>query len=279
MDSTTERLLLGVGGGAARLVWRAGRPLRFATTTLANGAVATVTFVAPRTTAALVRRGRRDRVLLARWWNDLFRLVVGQVVDALLRAVDLTSLVREHVEIDALAAGLDVDAVVARVDLDAVVARLDLDAVVRRLDLDAVVRRLDLDAVIAGVDLDAAVAGVDLERVVERIDVDRIVGQVDVDAVVSRVDLDRVLASLDVDQVAARLDVDAVLARVDLVGIAREVMDALDLPEIIRSSTGALTSDTVRAVRTEAMAADGAVSGAVDRLLRRGGAARRPAVP
>jgi hypothetical protein len=252
VDPTTERLLLGAGGGAARLVWRAGRPARRATSVLLRGGVSVLTLVAPRSTTALVRRGRRERVLLARRWNELVREVVGRVVDALVQTIDLTALVREHVEIDALAAGLDVDAVVARVDLD---------AVVRRLDLDALVERVDLDRVVAGVDLDRAVQRVDL------------------DAVVRRVDIEPVLAELDVDGVAARIDLDAVIARLDLVGIARGVLDELDLPEIIRTSTGALTSDTVRAVRSEAMAADGAVSGAVDRLLHRGGAARPPGSP
>jgi hypothetical protein len=59
------------------------------------------------------------------------------------------------------------------------------------------------------------------------------------------------------------------VGRVDVVAIAREVVDAIDLPEIIRHSTGALTSDTVRSVRTETRHADAVVAGVVDRLLRR----------
>ena len=55
----------------------------------------------------------------------------------------------------------------------------------------------------------------------------------------------------------------------DLLGIAREVVDGIDLAEIIRQSTGALTSDSVRTIRTEAMHADDVLSGVVDRVLRR----------
>jgi hypothetical protein len=44
-------------------------------------------------------------------------------------SLDLTELVRTHVDLDALAAGINVDAVVARADVDAVVARADVDAV------------------------------------------------------------------------------------------------------------------------------------------------------
>lgn len=261
MDERTGRLLLGAGSGVARLVWASARPVRAVTSTALQGGVAVVTLVAPRTAAALVRQGRRERVRLLRRWNGLLEALVGEVLDALLRSIDLTALVRDHVDVDALAGGLDVDAVVATVDLD---------AVVRRLDLDAIVARVDLDRVVAGVDLDA---------VVRRVDLDAAVGRVDLDAVVRRVDIEPVLAEVDIDGVAARLDLDAVISRVDLVGIARAVLDELDLPEIIRNSTGALTSDTVRAVRTEAMAADGVVSGAMDRLLHRGTAAQPPATP
>jgi hypothetical protein len=59
------------------------------------------------------------------------------------------------------------------------------------------------------------------------------------------------------------------VARLDLVGIAQSVIDAIDLPEIVRESTGALSSDAVRAVRDESRRADDRVAGLFDRLLRR----------
>ena len=66
------------------------------------------------------------------------------MVEASLTAIDVTELVRTHVDLDALAADIDVDAVIARADVDAVVARTDLDAVVARVDVEAVLDRLDL---------------------------------------------------------------------------------------------------------------------------------------
>jgi hypothetical protein len=57
----------------------------------------------------------------------------------------------------------------------------------------------------------------------------------------------------------------------DLVGLAQEVIDGVDLPELIRESTGSMASDGVREVRMHGIAADEAVGRAVDRLfLRRG---------
>ena len=79
---------------------------------------------------------------------------------------------------------------------------------------------------------------------------------------------------LEIDPV----DLDAVVRRLDLVGIAQSVIDAIDLPEIMRESTGALSSDAVRAVREESRKADDRVTGLVDRLLRRS-ATSAPATP
>jgi hypothetical protein len=72
--------------------------------------------------------------------------------------------------------------------------------------------------------------------------------------------------------------VNAVLARIDLVGIAEEVIDAVDLPEIIRESTGSMASETVRGARMQGIHADEAVGRAVDRILLRRGR-RHPGGP
>ena len=66
------------------------------------------------------------------------------------------------------------------------------------------------------------------------------------------------------------------LAKVDLVGLAEQVIDGVDLPELIRESTGSMASDTVRGVRMRGIEADQTVSQAMDRLFRRP-SARRPA--
>jgi hypothetical protein len=132
--------------------------------------------------------------------------------------------------------------------------------------------------------LEQVLRRVDLADVVHRhVDLDRIVAEVDIDAVASRLDIDTVAARLDIDAVAARLDlatlVTAALAQVDLVAIAEQVIDAVDLPEIIRESSGALTSDTVRGTRMRSAAADQALARVRDRFLPHRDGARHQAVP
>ena len=190
--------------------------------------------------------------------------LVPDVTRAVLARLDVPALVREFVDLDRLAALLDVDAVVARVDLDAVLDRVDVDAIAAKLDLDAVAARLDLDTLVDKVDVSRVIDRVDLDAIVARVDLDRAVGRVDLDAVVARVDLDRAVD---------RVDVDRVIARTDLAGLARYVVQEIDLPGLLRASTGSVSSEMVRSVRDQGADADRAVERIVDRLLHR--AARR----
>ncbi|MGE5227352.1 MAG: hypothetical protein ACM3OO_10815 [Planctomycetaceae bacterium] len=145
-----------------------------------------------------------------------------------------------------------------------------LEAVLDQLDLTAIVReRVDLDDVVAGVDIDAVIGRVDVQGIAEGLDIDAIATHVDVNRVAERIDLNRIAAGIDVDAVAERLDVERVLARLDLAAIATQVIDEIDLPEIIRSSTGAMASETVRGVRIQGIEADRAVERFVDRVIRR----------
>ena len=75
---------------------------------------------------------------------------------------------------------------------------------------------------------------------------------------------------------SARVDIDAVIDRVDLVRIVEEVLEEIDLPALIRDSTGSMTSETVRGVRMTGISADDALTRAVDRALFR---RRRPVAP
>ena len=61
-----------------------------------------------------------------------------------------------------------------------------------------------------------------------------------------------------------------VMQQVDLVGVAEYVVDAIDLPEIIRDSTGSVASEAVVGLRMQAVDADVVVGRVVDRMLRRG---------
>jgi len=171
------------------------------------------------------RTGRAEQVALRRRFEVLLDAWAPVLVEAVVERIDLTRLVREHVDLDALVASVDLDAAVARVDLDAAVARVDLDAAVARVDLDAIA------------------------------------------------------ATLDVDAVVARADLDRVIARIDIVRIVEEVLDAIDLPAIIRDSTGSMASETVRGVRMTGVSADDALSRVVDRALFRRRHPERPGGP
>jgi hypothetical protein len=252
---------LGVAVGAALAVGRVGAR--------AAGPVARVLWaprwvprgLQPRSVAyALAATGRADRRLLARRLGLLLDAWVPPVVEALVARLDLTRLVAEHVDLDGLVATVDLDGAVALVDLDAAVARVDLDAAVRRVAIDAIIERVDIDGIVAGVDLDA---------IIERVDIDGIVAGVDLDAITDRIDLDEIATRLDVDAVVARVDLDAIIERIDLAGIAQQVIDEIDLPAIIRDSTGSMASETVRGVRMTGITADDAVSRVVDRALFR----------
>ncbi len=74
---------------------------------------------------------------------------------------------------------------------------------------------------------------------------------------------------VDLNAIAADFDVDAILARVDLIGLANQVIDGVDLPAIIRESTGTVTAEVMTDVRTQGERADDVVSGFVDRVLGR----------
>ena len=153
-----------------------------------------------------------------------------------------------------------------------VVRRVDVDAVAQRLDIAALLDRLDLTEVV--------LSRVDLQRVVREVleparrgDPGRGAGagrrRRGGGAARRRAVLDRVdLTALVLERVDLGAVVDAALAKVDLVGLAEQVIDGVDLPELIRESTGSMASDTVRGVRMHGIEADQTVSRAMDRLFR-----------
>jgi hypothetical protein len=197
---------------------------------------------------------------------DLSRViaaVVPPVVDEVLDSLDLTTLVRERVDIDAL---------VSTVDIAAIVDRMDIDAILREVDIDGIVRQVDIDAIVSKVDIDAIARQVDIDGIVRQVDINAIVSEVDIDAIAKRIDVDAIVERIDIDTVVSRVDVDAIVRRLDLVGIAEEIVNGIDLPEIIRQSTGSMASDVVRDVRMESIEADMAIARLIDRMIRR----RRP---
>jgi hypothetical protein len=106
--------------------------------------------------------------------------------------------------------------------------------------------------------------------VLDRLDLTALVrDRVALDLLVAQVDIDAVAARVDVDAIARRVDVEAVVDRLDLVELANQVIGGVDLPEIIRESTGSISGGLVRGTRMQGFEADQAVSGFVGRLLRR----------
>jgi hypothetical protein len=240
----------------------------------------------PEATRAVL--ARLDVPALVREFVDLDRLAAMLDADAVVARVDLDA-VLDRVDLNAIAARLDLDAVAARldldtlvdkvdisrilyrVDLDAVVDRVNLDRAVARVDIDAVLDRVDLDAIAARLDLDTLVDKVDIARILDRVDLDAVVDRVNLDRAVGRVDLDVVVDRVDLDRAVDRVDVDRVIARTDVAGIARYVVQEIDLPGLLRASTGSVTSEVVRSVRDQGADADRAVERVVDRLLHRHG--------
>jgi hypothetical protein len=89
---------------------------------------------------------------------------------------------------------------------------------------------------------------------------DRVFGAVDVTTLV--------LKSVDIDRIIQQVDL-STMARSDVVGVARYVVDELDLPEMIRQSSGTLAADTIEGLRLQGMNADSSLSRLIDRVLGR----------
>ena len=100
-------------------------------------------------------------------------------------------------------------------------------------------------------------------------DMERLARGFPVETIVDRVDVNRAADRIDVDRVIAHTDLVAIVDRLDLAGIAQEVIDEIDLPRLIRESSGIMANETVQTVRVQGMNADRLVSRVVDTVLRR----------
>jgi len=89
--------------------------------------------------------------------------------------------------------------------------------------------------------------------------------------VLDRIDLTQlVIERVDVNRIIEeRVDIDGVIERTDVIGVARDVVQQLDLPEIIRESSGTMGTETVEGLRLRGMDADRSLSRLVDRMLNR----------
>jgi hypothetical protein len=103
-----------------------------------------------------------------------------------------------------------------------------------------------------------------MNRAARRGAVYRVEARNDLDAL-----LDRLLPAL-LSEMMRHVDVTELLQEnVDVVNLAQEVIAEIDLPEIIRDSTGAMASDTLLGVRMQSISGDDALARAMDRLRLR----------
>lgn len=128
-----------------------------------------------------------------------------------------------------------------------------------------------------------SIIGGALDRLVPPL-VDSIVSRVNLtDLVISRVDLRVIVESaldqldlteivvqrVDVNRIVAEANIDDVIDRVPMVQIADYIIEEIDLPQIIRESTGGIAMDAFTTTRYSAARTDEFVSKIVDTLLLR----------
>jgi len=123
-----------------------------------------------RGVTGLSERGDRWVTESADQFKTLVASVAVRLVDLVLDELDLNALVRERVDIDALAADLDIEAVINRVDLIALA-----DRVIEGVDLPAIIRE-STNSMTAEVMTDVRTQGERADDVVSGI-VDRMLGR------------------------------------------------------------------------------------------------------
>ena len=76
--------------------------------------------------------------------DRLLHAVLRRIVQVALQEVDLTTIVRDHVDLDVVAEGIDIQRIIDRVDVDSVIGRVDLvvlaDTVIEGVDLPRIIR-------------------------------------------------------------------------------------------------------------------------------------------
>jgi hypothetical protein len=127
-------------------------------------------------------------------------------VDALLGHLDLTGLIRSHVDVQQVVSDLDVNALVADLDVERLASGIDVDALASRIDVDALAQRLDLEAVLERVDVVAIATDV-----IEQLDLPELIRDATQDTTSDGVRSVR-LHGVDADR-AVRRAVDRILAR------------------------------------------------------------------
>ena len=91
-----------------------------------------------------------------------------------------------------------------------------------------------------------------------------------VSAVVSRIDINEIVKDhVDVNEIVAQAELAPILDRVPITEIADYVIEEIDLPSLIRESTGGVADGLLSTLRFQAIHTDNFVSGIVDRVFFR----------
>jgi hypothetical protein len=98
---------------------------------------------------------------------------------------------------------------------------------------------------------------------------DRVV-PIAVNVVVDRIDLTQiVLDRVDINAIVARANMDEIIDRLPMVDIANYIIDEIDLPKIIRESTGGIATDAVNAARLQSLSLDEFINKIADSIIFR----------
>jgi hypothetical protein len=138
--------------------------------------------------------------------DDVARASLQAVAEAILDRLDLTALVGDHLDVDAVAAQVDPDPIVARMDVDAMLARIDVNELAARIDVGALAEKIDMEALIERVDLPGLASAV-----IEELDLPELIRETAGDTASDEVRQVR-LRSVDADRAVQRA-VDRVLGR------------------------------------------------------------------
>lgn len=91
-----------------------------------------------------------------------------------------------------------------------------------------------------------------------------------VNAIVSRVDLTEVVVRyVNINEIVAQADLDPILDRIPMTEIADYVIEEIDLPSLVRESTGGVADDILGLLRIQAIETDNFFSNLVDKVLFR----------
>ena len=91
-----------------------------------------------------------------------------------------------------------------------------------------------------------------------------------VNAVIGRMNLTEiVLDRVDIDEIVAQADLEKIIDRLPLIDLANYIIDEIDLPQIIRQSTGGIATDAMNTTRMQAIDADDLVQKVVDTIMLR----------